>query len=92
MAFSDEGETNYEKYKSAQLHWMISDKNSSIVIEPLKNGLKIYENPVGVLTNNPTFDYHLMNLNNYMSLNEGLGENKFSPELKFNNYGQNGEN
>ena len=55
-------------------------------MESVKNGLKIYENPVGVLTNNPTFDYHLMNINNYSSLHEGKSENKFSDELKFNNY------
>ncbi len=68
------------------LHFIISDKTKSITIESVKNGLKIYENPVGVLTNNPTFDYHLMNLNNFMSLHEGKSENKFSNELKFNNY------
>jgi choloylglycine hydrolase len=68
------------------LHWIISDKTKSLTIESVKTGFKIYENPVGVLTNNPTFDYHLMNLNNYMSLHEGKGENKFSNELKFNNY------
>ena len=68
------------------LHWIISDKTKSLTIEGVKTGFKIYENSVGVLTNNPTFDYHLMNLNNYMSLHEGKGENKFSNELKFNNY------
>ena len=68
------------------LHFIISDRTKSITVESVKNGLKIYENPVGVLTNNPTFDYHLMNLNNYSSLNEGKSENKFSDELKFNNY------
>ena len=68
------------------LHWIISDRTKSITVESVKNGLKIYENPVGVLNNNPTFDYHLMNLNNYSSLNEGKSENKFSDELKFNNY------
>lgn len=68
------------------LHWIISDKTKSLTIESVKTGFKIYENPVGVLTNNPTFDYHLMNLNNYMSLHEGKSENKFSNELKFNNY------
>lgn len=68
------------------LHFIISDRTKSITVESVKNGLKIYENPVGVLTNNPTFDYHLMNLNNYSSLNEGESENKFSNELKFNNY------
>lgn len=50
------------------LHWMIADKKESIVVEPLRDGLKVYDNPIGVLTNNPTFDWHMMNLNNYMNL------------------------
>ncbi len=68
------------------LHWIISDKNKSLTVECVKSGLKIYENHVGVLTNNPTFDYHLMNLNNYMSLCEGASENNFSDDIKFENY------
>ena len=75
-----------ENLPLSPLHFIISDKTKSITVESVKDGLKIYENPVGVLTNNPTFDYHLMNLNNYMTLNEGKCENKFSDELKFNNY------
>lgn len=75
-----------ENLPLSPLHWIISDRTKSITVESVKNGLKIYENPVGVLTNNPTFDYHLMNLNNYSSLHEGKSENKFSDELKFNNY------
>lgn len=49
------------------LHWIVADKNGkSIVIEKTKEGLKVYENPIGVLTNSPTFDWHLTNLNEYM--------------------------
>lgn len=68
------------------LHWIISDKTKSLTIESVKTGFKIYENPVGVLTNNPTFPYHLMNLNNYMSLHEGASENNFSENIEFENY------
>lgn len=75
-----------ENLPLSPLHFIISDRAKSLTVESVKDGLKIYENPVGVLTNNPTFDYHLMNLNNYMTLNEGKCENKFSDELKFNNY------
>lgn len=51
------------------LHWMMSDNNGeAIVIEPLADGLKVYDNPVGVLTNNPPFDKQLFYLNNYRSL------------------------
>ena len=45
------------------LHWIISDKENSITVESVKDGLKVYDNPVGVLTNNPTFDMQLFNLN-----------------------------
>lgn len=68
------------------LHWLISDKNESIVVEPLEDGLKIYDNPVGVLTNNPTFDMQLFNLKNYSSLSVKNPENTFSADLNLDSY------
>ncbi len=68
------------------LHWIISDKESSITVESVKDGLKIYENKVGVLTNNPTFDYHMFNLNNYMSLSIEPPQNHFAKSLKLDTY------
>ena len=50
------------------LHWMIADKDESIVVESTAEGLQIYENPVGVLTNNPPFPYHLLHLCDYLTL------------------------
>ena len=50
------------------LHWMIADREESIVVESVAEGLKIYENPVGVLTNNPPFSYHVTHLCDYMTL------------------------
>lgn len=50
------------------LHWMISDSKTSLVVESTRDGLKIYDNPVKVLTNNPTFDHQLFSLNNYIGL------------------------
>ena len=67
-----------EKLPLSPLHWIISDRDRSVTIEPLKSGIKIYENPIGVLTNNPTFDYHLFNLNNYMNLSKGEPANNFA--------------
>ncbi len=75
-----------EKLPLSPLHWIISDKDGSITAESVKDGLKIYKNPYGVLTNNPTFDYHLININNYMQLHEGFAENRMSSEREFNNY------
>lgn len=59
------------------LHWIISDKEHSITLESVKSGIKVYDNPVGALTNNPTFDYQLFNLNNYMNLTNGEPQNTF---------------
>ncbi len=60
------------------LHWIISDKGRSITLESVKAGIKVYDNPAGVLTNNPTFDYQLFNLNNYMSLTNDAPQNAFA--------------
>ena len=71
---------------ASPLHWIISDKESSITVESVKDGLKIYDNPVGVLTNNPTFDIHMFNLNNYMSLSIEQPANNFSNKLNLETY------
>lgn len=68
------------------LHFMVSDKYESIVVEPMKNGLHIIENPVKVLTNNPMFEYQMYNLNNYMSLTKKEPMNNFAKELPMDNY------
>ena len=75
-----------EKLPLSPLHWIISDKEKSLTVESVKDGLKIYDNPYGVMTNNPTFDYHLININNYMGLHEGFAENRISKEKSFDNY------
>ena len=63
------------------LHWMISDRDESIVVESVKDGLKVYDDPVGVMTNNPTFDYHLTNLANYMAVSRADPVNNMAPDL-----------
>ncbi len=60
------------------LHWMISDRTESIVLETTKEGMKIYDNPVNVLTNNPTFDIQMFNLNNYKNLSNHSKEDDYS--------------
>ena len=70
----------------AQLHWIIADQNESITVESVQEGIKIYKNPVGVLTNNPTFDKQLFALNNYINLSNKTPENKFATDLELNKY------
>ncbi|HUZ90703.1 MAG TPA: choloylglycine hydrolase family protein [Methylocella sp.] len=51
------------------VHFVIHDRHGkSVVIEPVDKTLKIYDNPLGVLTNAPTFDWHMTNLRNYINL------------------------
>ncbi len=75
-----------EQLKASPLHWIIADKKSAITVECVKEGLKVYDNPVGILTNNPTFDKHLFQLNNYMYLSTEQIENHFSKDLELDAY------
>jgi choloylglycine hydrolase len=50
-------------------HWIVYDKSGkSVVIEPIKGKLVVSDNPLGVLTNSPSFDWHMTNLRNYIAL------------------------
>lgn len=60
------------------LHWIFADKTQSVTVEQTALGLKMYDNPTGVLTNSPPFDYHMYNLVNYLNLTNLSPENRFS--------------
>jgi len=78
-AFSD-------RLPPAQLHWIIADSKESITVESVADGLHIYPNPVGVLTNNPPFDQQMLQLSNYMHLSPWDPENRFSKTLDLKPY------
>lgn len=65
----------------AQLHWLIADRTGAIVVECMRDGMKIYDNPVGVMTNNPPFDQQLLALSNYMALSPRQPENHWGIPL-----------
>lgn len=75
-----------EQLPLAQLHWIIADCEETITVESVKEGIKIYDNPVGVLTNNPPFDEQMFMLNNYMHLSPKSPENHFSAKLSLQTY------
>ena len=81
LAFSDQ-------MPPAPLHWMLADRERCLVLEAVRDGLKIYENPFGVLTNNPPFEYHRMNMNNYMNLTAESPQNRFADRLDLKPYAQ----
>ncbi len=66
-------------YPPTPLHWFMADKDSAYTVESTKTGLNIYENPIGVLTNNPPFEYHMYNLANYLNLTREEPVNRFAP-------------
>ena len=75
-----------EQLPLSPLHWMISDNKFSLVVEPLKDGLKIYDDPFEVLTNNPPFEYHYTNVSNYMGLCIGHATSQFRESIPMKNY------
>lgn len=75
-----------EDLPPSPLHWMIADKERSIVVETLSDGMRVYPNPTGVLTNNPPFRQQLFALNNYMSLSREMPVNSFSENIPLKVY------
>ncbi len=73
---------------TAQLHWILADREEAITLECVREGLRIYDNPAGVLTNNPPFDQQLFCLNNYMQLSVKEPQNHFSDKLSLHSYGR----
>ena len=73
-------------YPPSQLHWIIADRDRCIVAESVKDGLRVYDNPAGVLTNNPPFDRQLFNPNNYMALSPSQPKKTFSDKLDLTCY------
>jgi choloylglycine hydrolase len=63
------------------LHYTLHDATgASLVIEPIDGKLKVYDNPLGVMTNAPSFDWHMTNLSNYVTIS-----NVNAPPLKIGN-------
>ena len=72
-----------EQFTSAQLHYIICDKNECITLECMADGMKIYDNPVGVLTNNPPFDVQMYEFSKYMSLSPQQPKNNYDLNLQY---------
>ncbi len=68
------------------LHWMLSDKTGSIVIEPLPEGMRVYEDPAEVLTNSPPFAFQQLNLCTFMGISAEEIENRIAPSLELKPY------
>ena len=70
-----------EALPPSPLHWLLADGKESLVIEPTAAGLQLYDNPVGILTNNPPFPCQLTRLQDYAHLTAAASENAYSKGL-----------
>ncbi len=70
------------------LHYIIADEKEDIIIEHDENGFVIYDDPYGVLTNNPDFSYHLENIKNYMHLSAVNAVNRLDGRLDLRPYAE----
>lgn len=70
----------------AQLHWMVADRTGCLVVESVADGVRVYDDPAGVLTNNPPFPMQLFALNNYAQLSPEPPVNRFAPDLPLETY------
>ncbi len=75
-----------EALPTATLHWIIASREGAVVVEATRDGLCVYENPVGVMTNEPPFPEHLFRLRDYMQLSPRQPENRFAPDLPLSHY------
>lgn len=71
---------------STPLHWMIADSTGAFVAEPTSEGLLLHDDPIGVLTNEPPFPYHVTHLCDYLSLSPAPPKNHFAPSLSLAPY------
>lgn len=70
-----------EKLPNSPLHWFIADKKSAFAAEPLSTGLSVIKDDAGVLSNEPSFDFHIKNLARFANLSSAEPENNFSKNL-----------
>ncbi|MBX3709699.1 MAG: choloylglycine hydrolase family protein [Gammaproteobacteria bacterium] len=70
-------------------HYVVYDKTGkSIAIEPLNGQLVVFDDPIGVITNSPTFDWHLTNLSNYINLSSMNAPSKQIDGYQLKTFGQ----
>ncbi len=71
------------------LHYAIYDATGKgIIVEYTSAGMHIYDNVVGILTNSPTYDWHIINLRNYLYLSPYAPDPIVAGNLVFASMGQ----
>jgi choloylglycine hydrolase len=63
------GITPEQRAANAYHYYLHDAEGRSAVLEYVDGQLKVHDNPLGVVTNSPTFDWHMTNLRSYIHLN-----------------------
>ena len=71
---------------AAQLHWMIADRDGAVVVESRGDGLHVFDDPAGVLTNNPPFEEQMLHLSDFMNLSPAPPVNRLSEKVPLTAY------
>ena len=75
-------ESLFEGQSPSPLHWIFSFGGNSLAVEPVTDGLAVYDDPYGVLTNEPPFPYQVANLSSYAHLSPKNPENTLCPDCE----------
>lgn len=74
---------------AAPLHWVATDRSGKcVIIEQTKMGLKIIDNPIGVMSNSPDFHWHMINLRNYMTVSTTQQKETYWGNISLTPFGQ----
>ena len=68
------GESAGEGLGVSYLHWIVGDASRSIVVESRADGLHVVDDPVDVLANQPSIEWHLENLRSYVTVTNDFPE------------------
>lgn len=76
-----------DRLPAAPLHWLLADADGgTVTVEPTAEGLRLYDDPARVLTNEPPFPMQMLLLDHYTALSPKPPENRFSPVLPLTAY------
>ncbi len=75
-----------EELPPSALHWIFADGRECFTLEHTKEGMRIYDNPLGLLTNRPAFPFQEASLNDYINISPGMQKNRFCPEYPLEEY------
>lgn len=75
-----------QEYPLTPLHWILADQERALTIEQTADGLHVYHNPIGVLTNEPPFFFHMIHLQNFLNVSNTEPVNRFAPNLPLKAY------